>query len=86
MTPDQGYLPRQRLGQGLGAGCLESPGVSPEERRGWGGGGVVGKPSPLPSLDLWLDGDSDIKSSEASLPASQDGGVREIDIPREGRG
>ena len=62
------------------------PWGEPGGAQGLGGGGVVGKPSPLPSLDLWLDGDSDIKSSEASLPASQDGGVREIDIPREGRG
>lgn len=49
--------------------------------------GGAGQTSPLPQrgpLAGW--GETDIKSSEASLPASQDGGIGETDIPREGRG
>lgn len=72
-----------RLGRGLGAGFLESPGVSLEERGG-GEGGANQPPPQRGPLAGW--GETDIKSSEASLPASQDGGIGELDIPREGRG
>ena len=85
MTRDQGYLGREMQAGWAGAWGKFSgePWGEPGGARGWGRGANQPLPQPGP-LAGW--GEIDIKSSEVSLPASQDGGVGEIDIPREGRG